>query len=86
MQEFFYYAEQQHISTLSQITPITIKNYYKELKERANQRTNGALSKSYLNKHQQALKKFSEYLKQHNAQSRLSVHLNTNTTRNKTTL
>ena len=79
LQEFFYYAEQQHISTLSQITPITIKNYYKELKERANQRTNGALSKSYLNKHQQALKKFSEYLKQHNAQSRLSVHLKTET-------
>ena len=79
LQEFFYYAEQQHINTLSQITPIIIKNYYKELKERANQRTSGALSKSYLNKHQQALKKFSEYLKQHNAQSRLSVHLKTET-------
>lgn len=79
LQEFFYYVEQQHIKTLDQITPTTIKNYYKLLKERANQRTSGALSKSYLNKHQQALKKFSDYLKQHNANSRLSVHLKSET-------
>ncbi len=51
LQEFFYYAEKQHIKTLTDITPKTIKEYYKELKERANERTSGALSKSYLNKH-----------------------------------
>ena len=75
LQEFFYYAEQRNIESLAGITPQTIKDYYRELKERANQRTSGALSKSYLNKHQQALKKFSQYLKEHNAQSSLNVHL-----------
>jgi len=35
------------------------------------------LSKSYLNKHQQALKKFKEYLAQHNVQTPLKVHLKT---------
>jgi integrase/recombinase XerD len=47
LQEFFYYAEQNHIKTLTEITPKTIKEYYKELKERANERTSGSLSKSY---------------------------------------
>jgi len=49
LQEFFYYAEQHHIKTLTEITPKTIKDYYNELKERANERTSGSLSKSYLN-------------------------------------
>ncbi|QLE02027.1 tyrosine-type recombinase/integrase [Galbibacter sp. BG1] len=74
LQEFFYYAEQNHITRLNQITPKTIKKYYKELKERANERRNGALSKSYLNKHQQALKKFKEYLQNHNYKD-FNVHL-----------
>src|SRR5690606_32811440 len=63
------------IKSINQITIKTVKDYYSSLKERANERQSGALSKSYLNKHQQALKKFSEYLKQHNAKPRLSVHL-----------
>lgn len=78
LQEFFYYAEQQHIKTLTQITPRTIKDYYKELKERANERREGALSKSYLNKHQQALKKFREYLQNHNYDG-FNVHLKSET-------
>ncbi len=75
LQEFFYYLEQNHIKNINQITTRIVKDYYRELQQRANERQSGALSKSYLNKHQQALKKFSEYLKQHNAKSRLSVHL-----------
>lgn len=75
LQEFFYYLEQNHIKNINQITTQTVKDYYNYLQQRANERTSGSLSKSYLNKHQQALKKFSEYLKQHNAKSRLSVHL-----------
>ena len=75
LQEFFYYLEQNHIKNINQITVQTIKDYYKYLQQRANERTSGSLSKSYLNKHQQALRKFSDYLKQHNANSRLSVHL-----------
>jgi integrase/recombinase XerD len=75
LQEFFYYLEQNHIKNINQISTKTIKDYYKYLQQRANERTSGSLSKSYLNKHQQALRKFSDYLKQHNANSRLSVHL-----------
>jgi integrase/recombinase XerD len=78
LQEFFYYAEQHHIRTLTEITPKTIKAYYNELKERANERTSGSLSKSYLNKHQQALKKFKEYLQNHNYKD-FNVHLKNET-------
>ncbi len=74
LQEFFYYVEQQNIKTLTHITTQTIKDYYKELRQRANERRSGALSKSYLNKHQQALKKFREYLQNHNYRG-FNVHL-----------
>ncbi len=75
LQEFFYYLEQNSIKNINQITTKIIKEYYRELQQRANERQSGALSKSYLNKHQQAIKKFSDYLKQHNAKSRFNVHL-----------
>ena len=75
LQEFFYYLECHGHTDLRNITTKTIKEYYQELQQRANERHCGSLSKSYLNKHQQALKKFSDYLKQHNAKSSLSVHL-----------
>lgn len=74
LQEFFYYAEQNHIKTLAERTPKIIKEYYKELTERANERRNGSLSKSYLNKQQQALKKFKEYLTNHNYTD-FNIHL-----------
>lgn len=84
LQEFFYYVEKQHIKKLTDVTPKTIKEYYKELKERANERRSGSLSKSYLNKHQQALKKFREYLQNHNYND-FNIHLKweTNTTEEK---
>ncbi|WP_298537794.1 tyrosine-type recombinase/integrase [uncultured Algibacter sp.] len=75
LQEFFYYLENNGIKNINQITTKIVKDYYRKLQQRANERQSGSLSKSYLNKHQQALKKFSDYLKQHNAKSRLSVHL-----------
>jgi integrase/recombinase XerD len=78
LQEFFYYAEQKQIKTLTEITPKTIKEYYNQLKERANQTRHGALSKSYLNKHQQALKKFKEYLQNHNYKD-FNIHLKSET-------
>ena len=65
LQEFFYYLEQHHIRNINHITTEIVSRYYRYLQERSNQRRNGALSKSYLNKHQQALKKFKEYLKNH---------------------
>jgi len=78
LQEFFYYVEQRQIRTLTEITPRTIKDYYRELKERANERRSGSLSKSYLNKHQQALKKFKEYLQNHNYND-FNIHLKSET-------
>jgi integrase/recombinase XerD len=77
VQEFFYYLECHGHSEIGTTTAKTVSQYYRYLKERANETRSGALSKGYLNKHQQALKKFSEYLKEHNAKSRLSVHLKT---------
>ena len=74
LQEFFYYLEQNNIKTVNNITTKTVKNYYQYLQERSNERQNGALSKSYLNKHQQALKKFREYLQNHN-HTGINIHL-----------
>ena len=78
LQEFFYYLEQNSIRNINQITTKIVKEYYNSLKERANERRNGALSKSYLNKHQQALKKFKEYLQNHNYKD-FNVHLKNET-------
>ena len=70
----FIYVEKQHINQLTNITTKTIKDYYRELQQRTNERTSGSLSKSYLNKHQQALKKFKEYLQNHNYNN-FNIHL-----------
>ena len=74
LQEFFYYLEQNNILKIEEISTQRVKDYYNLLKERANDRQEGALSKNYLNKHQQALKKFNEYLKQHHNKG-ISIHL-----------
>lgn len=78
LQEFFYYVECHGHTELRTITAQTIKQYYNELKERANERRSGSLSKSYLNKHQQALKKFKEYLQNHNYND-FNIHLKSET-------
>ena len=74
LQEFFYYLEQQNVKNINHISTTTIKEYYHHLQQRVNERRNGALSKSYLNKHQQALKKFKEYLTNHNHKG-INIHL-----------
>jgi len=74
LREFFYWLESQERTDINHITTQDVTNYYKVLKERSNQRIDGALSKSYLNKHQQALKKFKEYLQNHNHQG-INIHL-----------
>ena len=50
---------QQHQRLSSQL----IHEYYQHLKERGNQRRDGALSNGHLNKHIQAPRKFAEYLR-----------------------
>jgi len=74
LREFLYHMEQRGLLQLHTITATNIKDYYEYLKERPNQITNGALSKAALNQHQQALRKFNEYLKKHNGRP-LPVHL-----------
>jgi len=74
LQEFFYYLEQNGIKHIDGITTKTVKDYYQALGQRANERHSGALSKSYLNKHQQALKKFKEYLQNHNHKG-INIHV-----------
>lgn len=60
------HLEKQHKTQLTDITTQAIKEYYhNELKQRKNyMRDAGALSNAHLNKHIQALKKFTEYLRQ----------------------
>ena len=74
LKEFFHFLEQHHIKQINDLTVQHIENYYEYLKTRDNQRKEGALSQAYLNKHQQALFKFNEYLKQHHHKG-ISIHL-----------
>lgn len=74
LQEFFYYLERENIKSTDGIKAGTVKEYYKHLQQRPNEKRGGALSNSYLNTHQQALKKFREYLLKHGAKS-LPLHL-----------
>lgn len=74
LREFFNYLEKSNINHINNITTQTVTDYYNYLKERPNQRRTGALSKGHLNKHQQALYKFREYLKQHNHKG-INIHL-----------
>lgn len=64
IREFLHYLEQHGITQINRIENKYIKAHYRELKQRANTRQGGGLSNSYLNKHLQALQKFSDYLRQ----------------------
>ncbi|WP_170108196.1 tyrosine-type recombinase/integrase [Flavobacterium sediminis] len=74
MREFFHYLENENINTINSLTVQQIKDYYNHLKTRNNQAREGGLSKAYLNKHQQALFKFNDYLKEHNHKG-INIHL-----------
>lgn len=64
IRELFHWMEQQGKTQINQIDVPLIKEYYEQLKTRTNTRRGGGLSNSYLNKHLQALYKFTEYLRQ----------------------
>ena len=74
LREFFYYLESENINQINLINVQIIKDYYEYLKTRENKAREGGLSKAYLNKHQQALFKFNDYLKNHNNKG-ISIHL-----------
>ena len=64
IQELLHYSESKGYAGLFQITNELMKEHYYRLKERGNKRRGGGLSAAYLNKHLQALHKFSDYLRQ----------------------
>ncbi len=74
LREFFHYLETHDINKLDHIQTHHITRYYHHLKIRPHQRSHGGLSGGYLNKHQQALFKFREYLKHHNHKG-INIHL-----------
>ena len=74
LREFFNYLESRKINQLNHIQTNHVTAYYKHLKSRPNQRREGGISKGHLNKHQQTLYKFREYLKAHNHKG-INIHL-----------
>lgn len=64
VREFFYYLEQNEITQITQLETKHFKEYFLQLKHRANLRRGGGLSNAYLNKHLQALCKLTQYLRQ----------------------
>lgn len=65
IRELFYWLEnEKELTQINQIDKSLIQEYYEQLKTRGNTRRGGGLSNAYLNKHLQALYKFSEYLRQ----------------------
>lgn len=64
IREFLHYMEQQGKTQIADIENKYIKEHYRHLKQRTNKMYGGGLSPSYLNKHIQALQKFSTYLRQ----------------------
>ncbi len=64
IRELFYFLEQNGINNINQLDNRLIKEHYNNLKLRSNDRKGGALSNGSLNKHLQALYKFTDYLRQ----------------------
>ncbi|GAA5044305.1 tyrosine recombinase XerD [Marivirga lumbricoides] len=63
VRELLHYLEQQEIKNIKELKTQHIESYYHQLKERSNQKRGGGLSNAHLNKHIQALRKFTEYLR-----------------------
>jgi len=63
VRELLYYLEQINVKHIRELDIQHINQHYENLHERANQRRAGGLSGSHLNKHIQALQKFTDYLR-----------------------
>lgn len=63
VRELLHYLESQDIKHINQLDNQLILAHYEKLKERSNQRKDGAISTAHLNKHIQALRKFTDYLR-----------------------
>jgi integrase/recombinase XerD len=75
VRELLHYLEQQQIQTIRELKTGHIEAYYQKLKERSNQRRGGGLSNAHLNKHIQALRRFTEYLRKVGRLDIPQVHL-----------
>ena len=63
IRELLHYLESNSIHHIKELSTQHIEEYYHYLKERGNQRRGGGLSNGHLNKHIQALRRFTEYLR-----------------------
>ena len=63
VRELLHYLESQGIHHLHQLDVQHIYAHYAQLKSRSHQRRSGGLSSGHLNKHLQALRKFTDYLR-----------------------
>ena len=64
IRELFYFMEQHNIHYITELDNQIIKEHYENLKLRANHKCGGGLGNASLNKHLQALYKFTDYLRQ----------------------
>jgi integrase/recombinase XerD len=64
VRELLHHLESENIKDIKQLDSRQIKEHYNKLKERSNKKRGGGLSNSHLNKHIQAIKKFTDYLRQ----------------------
>ena len=77
--ELLYHLEQQGIKEIKAIDNSHIKRYYNKLKTRPNLRRGGGLSNNYLNKHQQGISLFCDYLRQSGRHILPKLHFKTET-------
>jgi len=64
LREFLSYLEKQNINKIDQVKKQHIDQYLSNLSKRKNQRLSGGLSIAYINKHIQALRNFSIFLRE----------------------
>jgi integrase/recombinase XerD len=64
VRELLYHLEAKGMKNIKELDSKHVQKYYCKLKERSNQRRGGGLSNNHLNKHIQALRKFTDYLRQ----------------------
>lgn len=72
---FLYFIEQNNIKQINQINTQHIKDYYKHLTTRTNEKQGGALSSNYINSHFWALEKFFEFLHHKGTQNLPEINL-----------
>ena len=60
--EFLSYMQENNVSDPANITETHLQNYYVYLEQRPNELRGGAISKNYIRKHLQAIRRFARYL------------------------